>query len=27
LMRDWLSTHIQKDDHEYSPWLHDHGVR
>ena len=26
-LRDWLSNHIQKVDHEYGPWLNDHGVR
>lgn len=26
-LRDWLTSHIQKVDHEYSPWLNEHGVR
>jgi len=26
-LRDWLSNHIQKVDHEYGPWLNEHGVR
>jgi len=26
-LRDWLTNHIQKTDHEYGPWLNDHGVR
>ncbi len=26
-LRDWLSTHIQKTDEEYGPWLVEHGVR
>lgn len=26
-LRDWLSSHIQKVDHEYSSWLNEHGVR
>jgi len=25
-LRDWLSTHIQKEDKEYGPWLREHGV-
>ncbi|MDR3775065.1 MAG: bacteriohemerythrin [Terracidiphilus sp.] len=25
-VRDWLTNHIQKVDHEYGPWLNDHGV-
>ncbi|MGD0736785.1 MAG: bacteriohemerythrin [Terracidiphilus sp.] len=25
-LRDWLTTHIQKDDKEYGPWLSQHGV-
>ena len=25
-LRDWLTNHIQKTDHEYGPWLNDHGV-
>jgi hemerythrin len=24
-LRDWLSNHIQKVDHEYGPWLNEHG--
>jgi len=26
-LRDWLTNHIQKTDHEYGPWLNDHGVK
>jgi hemerythrin len=26
-LRDWLTTHIQKEDRDYSPWLLDHGGR
>lgn len=26
-LRDWLTNHIQKADHEYGPWLNEHGVR
>ena len=26
-LRDWLVTHIQKEDRDYGPWLNDHGVR
>ena len=26
-LRDWLTNHIQKVDHEYGPWLNEHGVR
>ena len=26
-LRDWLSTHIQKEDKEYGPWLNQNGVR
>lgn len=26
-LRDWLTEHIQKTDHEYGPWLNEHGVR
>jgi hemerythrin-like metal-binding protein len=26
-LRDWLSNHIQVVDHEYGPWLNEHGVR
>jgi hemerythrin-like metal-binding protein len=26
-LRDWLVNHIQKVDHEYGPWLNEHGVR
>jgi hemerythrin len=26
-LRDWLTTHIQKEDKEYGPWLIEHGVR
>jgi hemerythrin-like metal-binding protein len=25
-LRDWLTNHIQRVDHEYSPWLNEHGV-
>jgi hemerythrin-like metal-binding protein len=25
-LRDWLTTHILKVDHEYGPWLNEHGV-
>jgi len=25
-LRDWLTNHIQKVDHEYTPWLNSHGV-
>ncbi len=26
-LRDWLSTHILKEDHQYGPWMNEHGVR
>jgi hemerythrin-like metal-binding protein len=26
-LRDWLTNHIQKVDHEYGPWLNEHGMR
>ncbi len=26
-LRDWLTTHIQKEDHEYGPWLNQNGIR
>jgi hemerythrin len=26
-LRDWLTTHILKEDKEYGPWLNKHGVR
>jgi hemerythrin len=26
-LRDWLTDHIQKVDHEYGPWLNEHGVQ
>ncbi len=26
-LRDWLTNHILKEDHEYGPWLNEHGVR
>jgi hemerythrin len=26
-LRDWLNTHILKEDHEYGSWLNEHGVR
>ena len=25
-LRDWLTTHIQKEDKQYGPWLSEHGV-
>jgi hemerythrin len=25
-LRDWLATHIQKEDKQYGPWLNQHGV-
>ena len=25
-LRDWLTNHIMKTDHEYGPWLNEHGV-
>jgi hemerythrin-like metal-binding protein len=25
-LRDWLGTHILKEDHEYGPWMNKHGV-
>jgi hemerythrin-like metal-binding protein len=25
-LRDWLVTHIQKEDRQYGPWLNQHGV-
>jgi hemerythrin len=25
-LRDWLTTHIMKEDHQYGSWLNDHGV-
>ena len=25
-LRDWLTTHIQKEDKEYGPWMSTHGV-
>jgi hemerythrin len=25
-LRDWLTNHIQKVDHEYGPWLNEHGM-
>jgi hemerythrin-like metal-binding protein len=25
-LRDWLTTHIQKEDKQYGPWLGEHGV-
>ena len=25
-LRDWLATHIQKEDRQYGPWLNQHGV-
>jgi hemerythrin len=26
-LRDWLTTHIQVEDHQYSPWIKEHGGR
>jgi hemerythrin len=26
-LRDWLTTHIQVEDHQYSPWMMEHGGR
>lgn len=26
-LRDWLTNHIQKVDHDYGAWLNEHGVR
>ena len=26
-LRDWLATHIQKEDRDYGPWLNRHGVQ
>lgn len=26
-LRDWLGTHILKEDHEYGPWLNKNGIR
>jgi hemerythrin len=26
-LRDWLTTHIQKEDRDYGPWLWEHGIR
>jgi hemerythrin len=26
-LRDWLTNHIQKVDHQYGPWLNEHGVQ
>ncbi len=26
-LRDWLTNHIQKTDHQYGPWLNEHGVK
>ncbi len=25
-LRDWLTTHIQMDDRQYGPWMHEHRV-
>jgi hemerythrin len=26
-LRDWLTTHIMEVDHEYGPFLNDHGIK
>jgi hemerythrin-like metal-binding protein len=26
-LRDWLTNHILKTDHEYGPWLNEHGIK
>jgi hemerythrin-like metal-binding protein len=26
-LRDWLTNHIMKVDHEYGPWLNEHGMK
>jgi hemerythrin len=26
-VRDWMTKHIEKEDHEYVPWLAGHGIR
>jgi hemerythrin len=26
-VRDWLTSHMQKEDKEYTPWMNEHGVR
>ena len=26
-LRDWLTNHIQKVDHDYTPWMNQHGVQ
>jgi len=26
-LRDWLTNHIQKVDHDYAPWMNQHGVQ
>ena len=26
-LRDWLTNHIQKTDHQFGPWLNEHGVK
>jgi len=26
-LRDWLSTHILKEDHEYGPWMNQNGIQ
>jgi hemerythrin-like metal-binding protein len=26
-LRDWLSTHILKEDHEYGPWINQNGIQ
>jgi hemerythrin len=26
-MRDWLTQHMQTEDHEYAPWMSTHGVK
>ncbi|HEY1161023.1 MAG TPA: bacteriohemerythrin [Terracidiphilus sp.] len=25
-LRDWLNNHIMKEDHQYGPWLNEHGL-
>jgi hemerythrin len=26
-LRGWITRHMQKEDHEYAPWLAEHGIR